>query len=249
MIRTLYKYDFTALSLPRTSSRINAQYKRQLPHQGLKVSSSRISQILLQYATQLYAVSNERRSIAQTEAWTFISRQLEQMEWEKEFIRKEDKKELLRLFSLMKKVYKQIPSDEIISVSVNQGMSTPWNRYYEEERLFLFGWEIARNGIPVAFDFFHHLFCQSVLIDKNNFSSVRLSLSRMEKTQGFERVRQRYKIDVSLHFKLYFLFTASGYLRRYLAEPECSPAARRLVKVWTDAAEDFLVKNRQQQNR
>lgn len=234
------KYDFTPLSIPRSSARVRAYYRQNTEFPGLHISSTRIAVVLLRYASQHYSISSERSCVGDTAAWISTSRQIDRMIAERAFILKEGKEESFRLLGLLRQIRNLIPQDQLIWASVNQGQVTPWNRYYEETRLYYQEWEMARNGVPIFFDLFHHVFCQCILQDKNDFKSVRIQLEAIATQAIFRNLRQRFKVDTALHFNLYILFSAASFLRKEFHTRESSPQGRRLLKAWISACDDIL---------
>ena len=71
----------------------------------------------------------------------------------------------------LKQLYSTISLGEAIPVSVSHGDFTPWNMYCDDQRLYVYDWEMARNGIPMLFDLFHFSY-QSVIQCKFLFTSI-----------------------------------------------------------------------------
>lgn len=249
MHTSFYRYDFTPLSMPRLSAKVRAYYRRNTECNGMHITSTKIAVVLLRYASQHYTISSDRMCLGDTATWNTISRNIDKMLVELAFIRKEGKEESVKLLGLLRRIRKLIPQDQVIWASVNQGQITPWNRYYEETRLYFQEWELARNGVPVMFDLYHHVFCQCILQDNNDFKSVRIQLDRIETQAIFRNLRQRFKVDTALHFNLYILFSASCFLRRNFHERETSPQNRRLVKAWISACNEILAHAGKQRDR
>lgn len=243
-----HRYDFTPLSLPRSSVRVRGHHRLTTESSGVHITSTRIAVLLLRYASKQYTISSERMCVVDTAAWNTLSRNIDRMVVERGFIRKEGKEDNLKLLDQLRKIRNLIPLDQLIWASVNQGQITPWNRYYEENRLYFQEWEMARNGVPVLFDLYHHVFCQSILQDKNDFRSVRIQLDRIETQAIFHNLRQRFKVDTALHFNLYILFSGSCFLRRNFYESQSSPQNKRLVKAWISACDEILAHTGKQQD-
>lgn len=249
MHHSIHHFDSTPLSLPRSSSKVRAYYRQNTECNGVHITSTRIAVVLLRYASQHYTISSDRMCVRDTAVWNTIARNIDKMQVEQTFLRKEGKEDSLRLLGLLRKIRPLMPQDQVIWASVNQGQVTPWNRYYEESRLYFQDWEMARNGVPVLFDLYHHIFCQCILQDKNDFKSVRIQLDRIETQAIFRNLRQRFKVDTALHFNLYILFSASCFLRRNFQENDTSPQNRRLVKAWISACQDILAHTGKQQDQ
>lgn len=242
-------YDFTPLSLPRSSTKVRAYYRQNTECNGVHITSTRIAVVLLRYASQHYTISSERLCVSETAAWNTIARNIDKMSVEQAFLRKDGKEDSLRLLGLLRRIRPLMPKDQLIWASVNQGQVTPWNRYYEESRLYFQDWEMARNGVPVLFDLYHHVFCQCILQDKNDLKSVRIQLDRIETQSIFRNLCQRFKVDTALHFNLYILFSSSCFLRKNFQENDASPQNRRLMKAWISACQDILAHAGKQQDQ
>jgi hypothetical protein len=162
------------------------------------------------------------------------------MEWmqrEHSFSNGLDEIKTRRILHLLKKLYNSI-TDEVITVSVSHGDFTPWNMYSDAHRLYVYDWELSSNGIPMLFDLYHFIIQSQVLIYRKSYSEVRKQINAIFRTPEVQRICGRYKLNASLHYRLYLLFTVSYYVRIYIGEKELLNQSHWLINLWLEALED-----------
>jgi hypothetical protein len=241
MITNLSKYDLTTLSLPVVTGKVNGCYKLSNIKPQITVSHDRITAIHMRAIAELYALSHERKQVVETAAWHTIQTNMEWLKREIVFSRTNHVEGSIRLIQLLRKLYNQLPIDESVAVSVSHGDFTPWNMYTDENRLFVYDWELARNGIPMLFDLYHFSFQTVILQQHKDFNAVNEAINKWMKQPLAKQLVSKYHINTELHFKIYLLFTISYYLRQYLSEKELPIQSKWMVEAWTDALEKYSV--------
>jgi hypothetical protein len=240
MLKELNKYDFTTLSLPKVSKKIDGHARLSNVKPGITIPADRITAIHVKALAELYALSHERKAISDSTAWETISANMEWLKRDLLFTNGLDSKSTGHLIKLLRKLYNTFSAGESISLSVSHGDFTPWNMYCDEQRLYVYDWEMSRNGIPMFFDLFHFTYQSTILQQRKDYSTVKSSINLWKQQPLVQQMLQKYKINLALHEKLYLLFTVSYYLRQYLNEKELLQQSHWMIKAWTEAITDQL---------
>lgn len=237
MLTALGKYDFTTLSLPQLSKKINGNARISNVKPGIVISADRITSIHAKVMAELYNISHERKMIMESAAWHTTINNMEFLKQELLFSNGLNADKTKRIIYLLKKVYHSISVTDEIAVSVSHGDFTPWNMYCDEQRLYVYDWELARNGIPMLFDLFHFTFQSTILQQQKKYSDVIKSVQKWQQTPLIKQIVQKYKINIALNYRLYLLFNVSYYLRQYINETELLTQSQWMMDAWLEALE------------
>ena len=239
MLKQLSKYDFTTLSIPRvTDSRIKAYTRLTNVKPATTISAQRINDIHIRALTEIYSFSHERKAIAECAAWQTVVNNMEWMQREHTLSNGLDEFKARRVLHLLNKLYHTLNTGEAIPVSVSHGDFTPWNMYCDENRLYVYDWELSENGIPMLFDLYHFIFQSQVMVQHQNYTNIRQSIKDTVKKHNVQRLVNKYRIDTGLHYQLYLMFNISYYMRLYIEEKELLTQSHWMVDAWMDALED-----------
>lgn len=240
MVNSLNKYDFTTLSLPKSSKRINGHARLSNIKPAVTIPADRITAIHVRALAELYAISHDRITTNKTAAWDTIESNIYFLCEELVFINDLNKQKTRELIRLMKEVYNSIAATEPVAVSISHGDFTPWNMYCDEQRLYVYDWEMAKNGIPMLFDLFHFTYQSVILQHRKNYTEVKETINSWKKQPLVQQLVHKYQINLLQHQSLYLLFTVSHYLRQYLSEKELLMQSHWMVDAWTEALQDCL---------
>lgn len=249
MVKSLSKYDFTTLSLPKLSPRINGHARLSNVKPAIVIPADRITNIHLAAMSELVAISHETKPIADTSIWEAIENNLRFLNNEIVFINELNREKTDDLNALLQELYTTINAGEHIALSVSHGDFTPWNMYCDEQRLFVYDWEMARNGIPMFFDLFHFTYQSTILRQRRNYPAVKNQIDQWSQQPMAQKLIQTHRINLALHQQLYLLFTASHYLRQYLGEKELLMQSHWMIDAWTAAIRDGLQTAKHDRNR
>jgi len=235
MIPALTRFDLTSLSFPKKSGHITGNRAVNHTAKGKRLEEGKVVSIQLQTLIQLYALSHDRKPVKDTPVWQVIHKNLSWLQEELLYADKSVVKEINPLLSLLQYLLKSIPSGMTVCTSVSYGESTPWNMYCEERRSLVFGWETARNGIPVLFDIYHHFYVTAVNEADVAWPAVEKALQELENESLFKQLQHTYRINLTLHHRLYLLFTASAGLRTIMMKSWRNETDVRLLRLWKDS--------------
>lgn len=240
MVKSLNKFDFTTLSLPKISKHINGHARLSNVKPAYTIPADKIAAIHATAVGELCALSHERKSITDTESWEVTSTNIHCLFNELVYRNNLDQQKIQTLVKGLKQLYSTISLGESIPVSVSHGDFTPWNMYSDEQRLYVYDWEMAKNGIPMLFDLFHFSYQSVILQQQKSYNEVRDNINVWLKQPIVMHMIQKYKINVQLHHALYLLFNVSFYLRQYLNEKEPLMQSEWMMDAWTLAIDDCL---------
>lgn len=240
MVKSLNKFDFTTLSLPKISKHINGHARLSNVKPAYTIPADKIAAIHACAVGELCALSHERKLISETESWAVTNTNIYYLNNELVYLNNLDKRKIQILVSGLKQLYATISLGESIPVSVSHGDFTPWNMYCDDQRLYVYDWEMAKNGIPMLFDLFHFSYQSIILQQQKSYTEVRANINSWLKQPIVMHLIQKYRINVHLHHALYLLFTVSFYLRQYINEKEPLMQSEWMMDAWTMAIEDSL---------
>ena len=240
MVKSLSRYDFTTLSLPKLSPRINGHARLSNVKPAIVIPADRITNIHLAAMTELVHISHETKRISETPVWEAIENNLHFLSNEVVFINELSREKTADLTALLQALCKHIDTNEHIALSVSHGDFTPWNMYCDEQRLYVYDWEMARNGIPLFFDLFHFTYQTTILRQRRNYPAVKNQIDQWSQQPMAQKLIQKHLVNLALHQQLYLLFTASHYLRQYLGERELLMQSHWMIDAWTAAIRDAL---------
>jgi Phosphotransferase enzyme family len=240
MVKSLNKFDFTTLSLPKISKHINGHARLSNVKPSYTIPADKIAAIHASAVGELCALSHERKSITDTESWDVTSTNIHYLFNELVYSNNLDQQKIQTLVKSLKQLYSTISLGESIPVSVSHGDFTPWNMYCDEQRLYVYDWEMAKNGIPMLFDLFHFSYQSVILQQQKTYTEVRANINVWLKQPIVIHMIQKYRINVQLHHALYLLFNVSFYLRQYLNEKEPLLQSEWMMDAWILAIDDCL---------
>ncbi len=240
MLTTLNKYDFTSLSLPHvTEGRVKGTARLSNVKPGIVIPATRITEIHIKALGELYATHHEKKIILETAAWQTIENNLQWMYSEQPLMNDMDEFKTRRIIHLLGKLSGSLPVEAEVPVSVSHGDFTPWNMYMDSNRLYVYDWELAKNGIPMLFDLFHFVFQSQVLLHRKNFTDIKENIKQVLQAPLTQSLSHKYDIDTQLHYKLYLLFNISYYMRIYMNERELLTQSHWMIDAWLDALQDI----------
>ena len=238
MLNYLNQYDFTTLSLPSVIKRVNGTTRLSNIKPSLTIPADRITAIHSKALAELYAISNDRKRIKEIVSWSCICNNLNWLKQEVLFTNNTNIAQAGKLVQLLRKLFLSIDDTEQVAVSVSHGDFTPWNMYCDEQRLYVYDWELAQNGIPMLFDLYHFTFQTTILQNRKDFIGVKDAMLKWSIQPLIQQIIHKYRINANTNYKLYLLFTVSHYLRQYILEKELLMQSEWMVNAWVLALED-----------
>jgi thymidylate kinase len=137
------------------------------------------------------------------------------------------------LYSKLNQLYNSlIIENPSIPVGLNHGDFTRWNCYQDEERIYVYDWELSKDNMPLLYDLFHYVIQGSVYAGNANHELIQERLQQALSNKFVERMVAYFGIDSSLNLQLYLLQNATYYLDMYLNQQSLHKEALWLFKTW-----------------
>lgn len=238
MLHQLKKYDFTSMSIPSVTTRVNGHTQLSNVKPSVIISAEKINAIHLRAVAELYSFNHGECSVQDSTAWKVITDHMEFLKHDLMFTNNLPQEKTKKIVRLLRKLYNSIPVNEKIAVSISHGDFTPWNMYCDEQRLFVYDWEMAKSGMPMLFDLFHFTFQSTILSRRKTYREVEEANRGWQQHWQAKRIIQKYSVNTDLHYRLYLLFTVSYYIRQYLGEKELLMQSRWMMDAWLQALEE-----------
>lgn len=144
-----------------------------------------------------------------------------------------------RLIDHLLKLSQGINPEKTLTTSLAHGDFTPWNMYLSENYVHVYDWELASEGKPLFYDFFHYMYQSGVLLLRQDFGQIQREISRSLRLPHASKIISLYNMDVKFYQKLYLLSIVSYYLRVYMDEPKVHMQVHWLVDIWEQAVGDI----------
>lgn len=142
------------------------------------------------------------------------------------------------LNKLKKIIYNE--ENRLLSISFAHCDFTPWNMYLANNKIHVYDWELAKNEIPLFFDFIHYIFQENILIKHKNYKEIKLEISKYLKEDYFKGLLKKYSVDFNEYYTYYLFINCSYYALKYLKQKDLHVQAIWLVDVWNEAIEDVI---------
>ncbi|MCU0437641.1 MAG: hypothetical protein MUC49_06970 [Raineya sp.] len=128
--------------------------------------------------------------------------------------------------------------DSDMMVSFAHGDFTPWNMFKtDNQKLFIYDWELASENYPFAFDAFHYIIQKGILIEHKNWKDIENELYKTIKT---------FKLKEGFCFRkylsLYLVVNTINYLEIFSQQYQWHKQVKWLLDTWNDAI-SFALKN------
>ncbi len=134
-----------------------------------------------------------------------------------------------------------IPADEIVEISLSQGDFTQWNMFENKGKLSIYDWELASSDKPKAFDYFHFIIQNDVLVDHKCWKEIYSDIINFSKDE-FSKEIFNYDLDeLNNYLKWYLLINCMHYLKVYAEQPKWHVQVEWLLQVWTEALNTFFL--------
>jgi thymidylate kinase len=107
--------------------------------------------------------------------------------------------------------------------------------------LAIYDWELASSNKPKAFDYFHFIIQNDVLVDHKSWKKIYADIINFSK-DDFSKQLFNYDLDeLNNYLKWYLLINCMHYLKIYSEQPKWHIQIEWLLQVWNEALNMFLV--------
>lgn len=139
----------------------------------------------------------------------------------------------------IKKLLQNIDADEIVELSLSQGDFTQWNMYERNGKIAIYDWELAGYDKPKAFDYFHFIIQQGVLVDHKSWKAIYDDILNSSKNEFGRSIFNNNAEELNKYLKWYLLVTCMQYLKIYAEQPQWHIQIEWLLQVWNEALNMF----------
>jgi thymidylate kinase len=115
---------------------------------------------------------------------------------------------------------------------------TPWNCYIHQDKIALYDFELAQDRMPFAFDAFHFVMQQGILVDRTPWKDLQPKMRA-----AFDLLCEETQTDKSFFdscLKAYLFVNISYYLHIYSRQERWHTQISWLLNTWNDALSDVL---------
>ncbi|MBS1668477.1 MAG: hypothetical protein JST58_13960 [Bacteroidetes bacterium] len=125
-----------------------------------------------------------------------------------------------------------VKENPIISVGIGHGDFTRWNCFEDDMRVYVYDWELSRNGLPLLHDLFHYVVQGAVYGSNADLQHIQHLLQQALENKFVKKIVVDYDLDTDFHLQLYLLQNACYYLDMYLNQPNLHKEATWLFRTW-----------------
>jgi thymidylate kinase len=129
---------------------------------------------------------------------------------------------------------------EKVTLTLSHGDFTQWNMYKVDETIALYDWELASFDRPKAFDYFHFIIQNGIMVERKSWTEIYKSIK--ENCSGsFATTLFDNDIDqMKQYLKWYLILNCMYYLKVYAAQPKWHAQIEWLLPVWNEALNEFI---------
>ncbi|TAE47568.1 MAG: hypothetical protein EAZ89_17535 [Bacteroidetes bacterium] len=120
------------------------------------------------------------------------------------------------------------------------GDFTPWNQFFDGQRLYLYDWELFGAQYPALYDLFHFIYQTGGLLRRHSYPRIREEIDRALRLPAIQGLCANLGIRPELTHQLYLSHISSYYLRIYAAETRVLAQAHQMLRLWHQALSENL---------
>ncbi len=125
---------------------------------------------------------------------------------------------------------------DAVNLCLAHGDFTPWNTVFTtNKKLGIFDWELAREGMPLGFDFFHFIFQTGILQKRQSWKGILETIYKTATPSIRKKVFGDIEVDIEQYLKLYLLFQINYYAQLYSEQEKWHEQVYWQLAVWSDA--------------
>jgi len=147
----------------------------------------------------------------------------------------EDERIPTNIIRKIKAILIHIDERENISLAFSHGDFTSWNCYVKNDKLAVYDWELSSAEKPKAFDFFHFIIQNGILIQKKSWKEIFAEIEEKNKMTF-----QFSEEELLKYLKFYLLTNTLSYLKIYSVQEEWHLQIHWLLKTWNEALNTIL---------
>ena len=245
ILNKLNKYPYQSLTIPKIIESDSDYITIDNIAPKNQTQSSTLNEIHLNALDEIYSKTIDTKSIQDSTYFEVIKENIAVLS-NRSLNKNFNKNKIENLIKNMKTILESLNTEKEISFAYGHNDFTPWNMFVENNHLYLFDWELAKNDIVLLYDFFHFIFQSQILISKSDYKTIfEVITTHIKNNTKLKDIIQKYNIDINENYKLYLLYTVSYYLDKYNNQEKLHDQVFWLIDVWFDAFNDLVDKKGQ----
>ena len=239
-LKALSVYDFKFLQIPDAS----------LVKNGVKITNISQKDVLagtrFNYAheralRELYSNTVSKNIFCKTSVYQEVAERVERLKMR---IKAKDHQlctmKSERLIYNLKVLFNSFNPDQIVPVAYAHGDFTPWNMFVSKNHLGVFDWELANKEQRLLFDAFHFIFQSNILILRQSFHPIKVSINKLKDSLFVADLEERYQVDFYECYRWYLVYNCSYYLELYMDQLDLHKQAEWLIDSWILATNNAI---------
>ena len=198
------------------------------------INSSKFSQLHKNFLSELYKNSSSTIKLQTLLDDVKIEATLQKIEAAND---KRIPKGILKKLRLLKDNCKL----KAVEVAQAHGDFTPWNMYKGASKLGVYDWELSKPQMPIAFDAFHFIIQQGILIDRKNWKEIKIDIQDAVPADLLKQWSNQNEDVINEYLKLYFLIHIVSNLHLYTSQLKWHVQIQWMLHTWNEALSDCLV--------
>ena len=195
----------------------------------------RLSSIVDAHLKALLEMSNMNKQTIKVSEWQLFN------DLKSDFLATTDPRIPINTVRKIKTILESIMPDEQVDIALSQGDFTQWNMYEKGGQLSIYDWELASGDKPKAFDYFHFIIQNGILVERKNWKSIYAAIINSNKGSFASEVFNSSDEELHKYLKWYLLINCMHYLKVYADQKEWHIQIEWLLQVWTESLNPFVV--------
>lgn len=133
-----------------------------------------------------------------------------------------------------------LSKNEFSFTTLAHGDFTPWNIFFDDNKIGIIDWELSEPGMPALFDIIHYIYQENILIEKNSFSIIHAKIDKIFSSPDWKFFLENNSFSAADCEMCYLFFTVSFYLKTYTAQSAWHPQVKWLLTTWNEAVSFWL---------
>lgn len=197
-------------------------------------NGKRVTEITDTHLKVLREMALIKKQTLAVENWTWY-RQLES-----DFLDIQDTRIPQNLVRKIEFLLNSITKQQRVTLGFSQGDFTPWNQYVQDDTIALYDWELARTDRPYAFDYFHFVIQQGVIMDRKKWATIYKDLKE-QCVDSKGNCLFDHDLDTFKHqLKWYLLTNCMHSLKVFAEQSAWNTSIDCLLNIWNEALDLFF---------
>ena len=169
------------------------------------------------------------RTVISITDWTYFQ------DLKRQFYENEDQRIPTNLKRKIRWILESLPENEMIELGLSHGDFTPWNSLVNPKELAIYDWELASTNKPKAFDYFHFVIQNGILVKHNSWEKIEHQIFSNPMIDSYFK-----GLEAKKYLKYYLLINTLHHLQIYAQQENWHEQINWLLQTWSDAINEFV---------